>query len=51
MGKTETKKPQQSHLMEILMILINKHKSKQAMFDKAVITKVKSNLGGVRESH
>ena len=51
MGKTETKKPQQSHLMEILMIMINKHKSKQAMFDKAVITKVKSNLGGVRESH
>lgn len=33
------------------MILINKHKSKQAMFDKAVITKVKSNLGGAGESH
>jgi hypothetical protein len=37
--------------MEILMILINTDKSKQAMFDKAVITKVKSNLGGARESH
>ena len=51
MSKTNEKNPQQSHLMEILMILINTDKSKQAMFDKAVITKVKSNLGGARESH
>jgi len=49
--KQTKKNPQQSHLMEILMILINTDKSKQAMFDKAVITKVKSNLGGARESH
>ena len=33
------------------MILINTDKSKQEVFDKAVITKVKSNLGGARESH
>lgn len=39
MSKTNEKKPQQSHLMEILMILINTDKSKQAMFDNAVITK------------
>lgn len=51
MSKTNKKKPQQSHLMEILMILINTDKSKQEVFDKAVITKVKSNLGGARESH
>lgn len=43
MSKTNEKKTSTVSFNGNLMILINTDKSKQAMFDNAVITKVKSN--------